>query len=87
VVEIPLLFEIHGEKFYDVVVAVLSDESTARSRFERGIEEYDRRMKRQLSPNQKAEKSHYKILNHGTLDDLRNEVIKLNKKLTKAKTA
>jgi dephospho-CoA kinase len=84
VVEVPLLFEIRGESFYDVVVAVLSDERAARSRFERAgfkSEEYDLRMKRQLTPNQKAERAHYKILNLGTLDDLKKEVIELNKKL------
>ncbi len=35
VVEIPLLFEIGAEKFYDIVVAVLTDEANARARFEK----------------------------------------------------
>ena len=87
VVEIPLLFEIHGESFYDVVVAILSDEAAARSRFARGFEEYDRRMKRQLSPNQKAARAGYKILNYGTLADLKKEVVKLNNQLKRAKKA
>jgi dephospho-CoA kinase len=91
VVEIPLLFEIQGEPFYDCVVAVLADEAIARQRFERAgypPEEYDRRMKRQLSPQQKAERAHYQIQNNGSLDDLKNQVIALNKILKlKAKHA
>ena len=81
VVEIPLLFEIQGEPFYDCVIAVLADEAIARQRFEQAgypPEEYERRMKRQLSPHQKAERAHYKIQNNGTLEDLKNQVIALN---------
>ncbi len=91
VVEIPLLFEIQGESFYDCIVAVLADESIARRRFEQTgftSEEYDRRMRRQLSPHQKAELSTYKIQNNGTVDDLKNQIIALNKFLKlKAKHA
>lgn len=82
VVEIPLLFEIGAEPFYDVIVAVLSDEAEAKKRFEQaGFQktEYDLRMKRQLEPKQKAAKSQYTIHNNGSLDDLRHEVIKLNR--------
>lgn len=91
VVEIPLLFEIQGEPFYDYVVAVLADEAVARQRFERAgypPEEYERRMRRQLSPHQKAERADYKIQNNGTLDNLKNQIIALNKILKlKAKPA
>lgn len=86
VVEIPLLFEIGADPFYDVVVTVLSDEAKARDRFERaGFQktEYDLRMNRQLKPEQKAAKSHYIIYNNGSLADLHQEVIKLNKTLHK----
>ena len=81
VVEIPLLFEIEGDKFYDVVVAVLSDEAVAKKRFEQaGFQksEYERRMSRQLKPHQKSTRAHYTIHNNGSLEDLRREVIKLN---------
>jgi dephospho-CoA kinase len=87
VVEIPLLFEIQGESFYDVVVAILSDESKARARFAQGAEEYDRRMKRQLSPSQKDARADYTIFNNGTLADLKKEVVELYKKLKRAKKA
>ena len=81
VVEIPLLFEIGAESFYDVAIAVLSDEATARQRFiQEGFREteYDLRMKRHLKPNQKAAKAHYILINQGSLEDLRREVIRLN---------
>jgi dephospho-CoA kinase len=85
VVEMPLLFEIQGEPFYDWIIVVLADESIARRRFEQAgfsSKEYDRRMKRQLRPEQKAERGHYKIQNNGTLDDLKKQVIALNNLLT-----
>jgi dephospho-CoA kinase len=81
VVEIPLLFEIEGDKFYDVAVAVLSDEAVAKRRFEQaGFQksDYERRMSRQLKPHQKSIRALYTIHNNGSLEDLRREVIKLN---------
>lgn len=78
IVEFPLLFEIKAESFYDIVVAVVADEKIARHRFETaGFEqtEYDRRMKRQLSPSQKAAQAHFTIINDGSFEDLRKQVI------------
>ncbi len=91
VVEIPLLFEIQGESDYDWVVAVVADEAEARRRFEEAgfnTEEYDRRMRRQLNPRQKAERADYTIQNNGTLDGLKQQVAKLNNMINpKAKPA
>ncbi|MDP1608228.1 MAG: dephospho-CoA kinase [Chlamydiales bacterium] len=81
VVEIPLLYEIHNEDAYDVVVAVLTDTAIAKKRFEQAgfaPHEYDRRMKRQWKPTQKAERADYTLINNGSLARLRQEVIKLN---------
>jgi dephospho-CoA kinase len=81
VVEIPLLFEIKAEKSYDVIIAVLANESEAKKRFEQAgfhKTEYDLRMNRQLKPEQKAAKAHYTIHNNGSLEDLHQEVVKLN---------
>ena len=81
VVEIPLLFEIQGESFYDYVIDVLTDESIAKKRFqEKGFQpsDYDQRMKRQLSPDQKAAKSNYVLQNNGSLEDLKKQVIEVN---------
>lgn len=81
VVESPLLFEIGQDKFYDMVIAVLADEAVSRERFcKAGFnpEEYDRRMKRQLLPCEKARRADYVINNNGSLDSLRKQVIELN---------
>lgn len=80
VVEIPLLFEIQHESFYDGIITVLADEALAKRRFrEKGFldEEYDLRMKRQLPPHQKATKSSWVIRNHGSLEDLKTQVINI----------
>lgn len=82
VVEVPLLFEVGSEVNYDVVVAVLSNEAQAKLRFEQaGFQktEYDLRMKRQLKPETKAAKAHFTITNNGSLEELRDEVVKLNR--------
>ena len=81
VVESPLLFEIGQDKFYDMVVTVLADEAVSRERFcKAGFNpgEYERRMKRQLLPREKARRADYVINNNGSLDSLREQVIGLN---------
>jgi len=85
-VEIPLLFEIGNEGFYDIVVAVLADEAIAKKRFAAAgfqQEEYDRRMHRQMNPHQKALRAHYTIHNNGSLEDLQRQVIALNQTIHK----
>ncbi len=82
VVEIPLLFEIGAASFYDITVAVLSDEESSRRRFEQAgykSTEYDLRRLRQLSPEEKAKRADYIIQNKGSLSDLRKEVLSLNR--------
>lgn len=84
VVEVPLLFEVQGESFYDYIVTVIADEAIAKKRFqEKGFQnaDYDQRMKRQLSPHQKQSKSHYTLQNNGSLADLRKQVVALNQTL------
>jgi dephospho-CoA kinase len=79
VVEIPLLFEIQNEQFYDVVITVLADENLAKKRYSGS--HYDIRMKRQMKPEVKAKLSHYVIQNHGSIDDLEKQVIQINQTL------
>lgn len=86
VVEIPLLFEIRGEPFYDCIIAVLADEAIARRRFEQAgfkLIDYDRRMRRQMNPDQKAARAHYTIQNNGSLEDLKKQVVALNRAIIK----
>ncbi len=84
IVEIPLLFEIANEEFYDVVVAVLASESEAKKRFEQSgyrPDEYEERMQRQMSPSKKASLADYTLFNNGSLEDLKKQVIVLNQTL------
>jgi dephospho-CoA kinase len=84
VVESPLLFEIKQDKFYDIVIAVASDEKICRERFQReGFSdvEYERRMKRQWQPAKKARRADHVIQNNGSIESLRQQVIEINKRI------
>jgi dephospho-CoA kinase len=84
VVEIPLLFEIGGESYFDKIITVLSPIDLCRKRFcEAGYteEEFERRMKRQWPPSQKAAKADFIIYNTTTLEELRKQVFELDKQL------
>ncbi|HEY4255200.1 MAG TPA: dephospho-CoA kinase [Chlamydiales bacterium] len=86
VVEIPLLFEIGAETFYDVVIAVIANEQTAKERFIASGHfelEYNERMKRQLSNSIKSAKANYTLTNNGTLDDLQKKTEQLYNLITK----
>lgn len=81
VVEIPLLYEIGAETFYDAVIAVVTDEKIAKERYlQQGQkeDEYERRMRRQLSPEQKAKSANFIIKNNGSLSDLKKQVEAVN---------
>jgi dephospho-CoA kinase len=73
VAEIPLLFEIGAETFYDATIAVLRNTTT-----------HPERMKRQLSPAQKAAKATHVIHNNGTLDELQTEATRVYALITGA---
>jgi dephospho-CoA kinase len=81
VAEIPLLFESDSENFFDIVIAVVSDENLCRQRFQQTTHypstEYNRRMKRQLPPVEKAARADYTIINDGSFEELKNNVINL----------
>lgn len=86
VVENPLLFEIGVESFYDITVTVLSSEEEAKERFAQAgfrKDQYEKRMRRQLKPGQKAAKSKTIIHNNGSLEDLEAQVIQLNRTIHK----
>lgn len=88
VVESPLLFEIGQDPFYDIIITVAAEDSTARQRFQAegfSDEEYVRRMKRQLPPDQKAKRADYVIHNDGSLEHLRKTVIELNQRIQNQK--
>ncbi len=84
VAEIPLLFESDSGTF-DATVAVISDAEVCRMRFKKitGYDdnEFDKRMARQLPPEEKAQKATFVIRNNGSLDDLRQAVVAIYNKL------
>ncbi len=81
VVEVPLLFEVGMESSFDKVVALISSPNLCVQRF-KSKEEYERRMKRQMSPEEKARRADFVIENDGTLDDLRQKAFNLYHQLT-----
>lgn len=87
VAEIPLLYESESHKFFDLVIAVISDENQCQLRYAkatgRASTEYYLRMKRQLEPHVKAAKADYVIVNNGTYDELKHQVLQLYQRIQK----
>ena len=75
---IPLLFEAHWEKNFDIICCVKSEREAQVSRMmtTRGYtrEEAEARLAAQLPVAEKAAKSHYVIENDGSSEDLREKV-------------
>lgn len=86
VVEIPLLFEIGAENFFDDTIAVFAEQKICQQRFMQKTgysqEEYTQRAKRQLSPEEKARRANYVIINNGSLPELQMAVAKLFNSIT-----
>jgi len=85
VADIPLLFETKGEERFDTTIVVVANREACWERFRKSTgyerEEYNRRMARQLTTHEKAERADYVIENDGTLDELKVETLKIYKKL------
>jgi dephospho-CoA kinase len=85
VAEIPLLFEASAEEDFDHIIVVLSSSSISRHRFISAgntSEEYDKRMARQLAPEEKARRADYVINNKGTKQELKTIVTGIFNKLS-----
>lgn len=84
VAEIPLLFE-GNFNHYDATIAVIASKEKSKKRFIRTTgyneEEFDKRMARQLQPEEKARRADYVISNDGSLDDLHALVAAIYNKL------
>ncbi|OGN55505.1 MAG: dephospho-CoA kinase [Chlamydiae bacterium RIFCSPHIGHO2_12_FULL_44_59] len=76
VVEMPLLFEIGAEPFYDITITVLRTTEEAKKQAALNGCEYENRMKWQLPIEKKAALSDVIIPNFGNLQDLQREVTK-----------
>lgn len=83
--EIPLLFESGGKRDYDAVVAVIAKRDDCCKRFIEATghdeAEFNDRMARQFSPQEKAKRADYVIYNDGSIDDLREATRELFRKL------
>ena len=75
---IPLLFEAHWEKNFDIICCVMSEKETQVSRMmtTRGYTraEAEARLAAQMPVAEKAAKSHYVIHNDGTPAELKEKV-------------
>ena len=84
---IPLLFEAHWEKNFDIICCVVSERETQISRMmtTRGYTraEAEARLAAQMPVAEKAAKSHYVIYNDGTPEELKEEVKKFLTWLTR----
>ena len=78
---IPLLFEAHWEKNFDIICCVAStrERQIERMTATRGmtLAEAEARLAAQMPVEEKAKRSHYVIHNDGTADELRAEAQKL----------
>ena len=81
VAEIPLLFEVGDDKLFDATLVVAADPKICRERFvlETGntSEEYDRRVARQWTLEEKMKKADFVIHNNGNKDQLKESINKL----------
>jgi dephospho-CoA kinase len=81
--EVPLLYEANFAPFFDDVITVAADDQTCKERFHektgQPMEEYDRRMQRQLPAQQKKAKASFTINNKGTKEELKREVFQFYK--------
>lgn len=76
VAEVPLLFESHGDSYFDKTVVVIANDELCRERFRQssgsGKEDYNQRMKQQMPVEDKASLADYVIRNDGTVEELEN---------------
>ncbi len=85
--EVPLLYESEREGRFDAVISVLADPELCRKRFvqqtHQPVQEFEKRMTRQIEPTVKADKAHYSIENNGNFDQLKTKIKTLYFQLTK----
>jgi len=79
VVEIPLLFEINYQGFFDIVITVVAKDLIAKKRYK--DKDYTLRKTRQMSDLQIEKKSDFVIENNQNLSDLKENIKKIFKTL------
>lgn len=86
VVEVPLLFEVAWEFFFDKIVMVTADEDLCRKRsLDRGLSlnEYMLRSARFLPCQEKLQRADFIVYNDTTLENLKKQVVEIVKKIKK----
>jgi|HubBroStandDraft_4_1064222.scaffolds.fasta_scaffold171128_2 dephospho-CoA kinase len=83
--EVPLLYESRREDCFDAIIAVFADSELCRKRIfqHNPLQEFERRMTRQMDPLIKADKAHYSIENNGDMQELKAQVQSIYSQLTK----
>lgn len=79
VVEMPLLFEMKAEKFFDFVISVIADEKICAGRF--GTD-FKKRNQRQMTSAEKTKKADFVIYNNQDLKSLKKQTTNLYSYLT-----
>jgi len=75
VVEVPLLFESGMEAAFDATIAVIADEDLRAERAgARGHQALAERSARQLTPQEKAQRATYTVVNDGTVEQLAHKL-------------
>jgi dephospho-CoA kinase len=86
VAEVPLLFESGYDDFFDITVTVSAPHPLAIKRLyeKTGLsrEEFINRSRRLLTDKQREQKADFVLINEGSLENLRNEVVRLFQSLT-----
>ena len=85
IIMVPLIYETNSKDFYDKIIVIDSDESNqierARQRDNKSKEDIINIINNQASREQRNSIADMIILNNSTLDDLKNQVIKMHQKL------
>jgi len=77
IAEVPLLFEVQWESHFDVTLCVTSDPLTCLKRSGKSQEEYEKRMARQLSQEEKVKRADYIVENNKNIQTLEANIAKL----------
>ena len=79
-VEVPLLFEIQAQNHFDQVWCVVCDEEIALMRLQEyrhiSVQEAKRRLKTQMSVDEKVKRSSLVLYNNGSVDELKEKIMK-----------
>lgn len=81
VVEMPLLFEIGAQKYFDIIICISAKEEIAKKRYK--YKDYKSRKKRLMSLKEKESLSNFTLTNNQTLSDLEKKIKKVSQTINK----